>query len=272
MRRLFGLCAALAVLLLPPRAPAGYLVTDLGSLGPYGRVTGINNSGQVVGSAQTGSGASHAFLYSGGVMTNLGTLGGDSYANAVNDSGQVAGASYTPSGVVHPVVYSGGTLQDLGTLGGVSTANSYASGINTSGQVVGATTTAGGGVHAFLHSGGKMTDLGSLAGDTYAKAVNASGQVVGLSSLGSSSITHAFLYSGGKMMDLNALLPPDLGVTLAWASGINDRGQIAAQGSNGHGYLLTPDSVAATPEPGGLTLLALGAAGLLAAYRRRSRR
>jgi MYXO-CTERM domain-containing protein len=159
-------------------------------------------------------------------------------------------------------------MQDLGALGGKI---SVGYGINASGQVVGyAETASPGTVHAYVYSGGKMQDLGTLGGTySWAEAINASGQVVGLS--GTASGQHAFLYSGGKMTDLNSLLPANSGLTLAWASGINDKGQIAAQGSNGHGYLLTPDSVAATPEPGGLTLLALGAAGLLAAYRRRAR-
>jgi hypothetical protein len=53
--------------------------------------------------------------------------------------------------------------------------------------------------------------------------------------------------------------------------GINDKGQIAAVGSGNHAYLLTPDSVAAAPEPTGLTLLGLGTAGLLACGCRRAR-
>ena len=54
-----------------------YTVTDLGSLGGGSSVgLDINNSGQVTGYSTLPSGATHAFLYSGGVMTDLGTLGG----------------------------------------------------------------------------------------------------------------------------------------------------------------------------------------------------
>ena len=43
-----------------------YTLTDLGTFGgSQSEAFGINASGQVVGYAQTASGASHAFLYSG---------------------------------------------------------------------------------------------------------------------------------------------------------------------------------------------------------------
>jgi len=73
-----------------------YSVTDLGTLGGSSScANGINNNGQVVGYTDTGSGASHAFLWtSGGGMQDLGTLGGsNSGANGINDNGQVAGWS-----------------------------------------------------------------------------------------------------------------------------------------------------------------------------------
>src|SRR5206468_6366749 len=62
---------------------------DLGTLGgEYSYATGINDAGQVVGSADILTPSSprsiqHAFLYEGGEMRDLGTLGGmDSYAYA----------------------------------------------------------------------------------------------------------------------------------------------------------------------------------------------
>jgi probable HAF family extracellular repeat protein len=350
MRQILGLSAALCLLALPPRASAGYLVTDLGSLSPVG----LNNSGQVVGEFGTGPGpfsvalysggttvalglgadsfarginasgqvvggsGGHAFLYGGGKLTDLGALPGYpmSFAAGINTPGQVVGASFTADDAHwHAFLYSGGTMTDLGTLGG---ANSRAAGINASGQVVGESNTAGGDTHAFRYGGGHMTDVGGLGGgyvNSSATAINASGQVVGVSYTADSKYghafrysngtmvnlgglggtwsaalgintagqvvgwsttaggsNHAFLYTGGQMVDLNTLLHPGSGFTLTSASGINDKGQIAAQGSNGHGYLLTPESVAATPEPGGLTLLALGAAGLLGRARCRRRK
>jgi probable HAF family extracellular repeat protein len=256
---------------------SGGAMQDLGSLGGgYSYAYGINASGQIVGQATlataiNGAGTvvvvGHAFLYSGGKMTDLSTLGGaNSTAVGINASGQVVGYSdLSPGsfGPTHAFLYSGGKMTDLGSLGG---SLSYATGINASGQVVGYSSLPGPSFveHAFLYSGGKMTDLGTLNGPggySRATAINASGQVVGMTEAGGHE--HAFLYSGGTMHDLNWLLPAGSGLTLTYAFGINDKGQIVAWGSDGHGYLLTPENVAATPEPSALALLVLGVAGLL---------
>jgi probable HAF family extracellular repeat protein len=83
-------------------------MADLGTLGgSYSYAYGINNNGQVVGLANTGSGAQYAFLYRGGIMTDLNsliptnsgwTLSG---ARAINDSGQIVGSGTSPSGQTH---------------------------------------------------------------------------------------------------------------------------------------------------------------------------
>jgi probable HAF family extracellular repeat protein len=235
---------------------SGGQATGLGNLGgTFSIASGINAAGQVVGYAALANGLDHAFLYSGGKMQDLGTLSGSSsVANALNASGQVVGASALPDGSWHAFLYSGGKMQDLGSLGG---GNSDASAINASGQIVGGSLTASGQSHAFLYRGGKMTDLGTLGGSwSSALGINDAGQVVG------GSGGRAFLYSGGKMTDLNWLLDQAPPATLTTAVAINNHGQILATGSDGHGYLLTPDGVSAAPEPSGLVLLALGGAGL----------
>jgi len=145
------------------------------------------------------------------------------------------------------------TITDLGTLGG---AESYAYAINNRGQVVGYAYTAGNEEeHAFFYSGGVMTDLGTLGGDynfSYAYGINDSGQVVGTAGF-------AFIYSDGAMKNLNTLVDPGSGWNLLQATAINDNGQIVGNGYNPSGwyraFLLTP-----IPEPGTLSLIALGAA------------
>jgi probable HAF family extracellular repeat protein len=213
---------------------------DLGQYVAYG----INSSGQVVGETFN-SAVVYAFLYSGGKMNALAPPPTLSAALGINDSGQVVGCFYIgtnfhddPPPYSHAAfLYSGG-MSDLGTLGGSS---SCASGINNNGQVVGWSQTAGSNnSHAFLYSGGKMSDLGTLGGSgSLAHGINSGGQVVGESYLADNLTRHAFLYGGGTMTDLNSLVSPGLGITLYQATGINDRGQIVANGAGG-AYLLTP--------------------------------
>lgn len=239
----------------------GTTMQDLGTLGGSTSVaSGINGGGQIVGYAQTASGATHAFLYSAGKMTDLGTLGGSySSAYAINNSGQVVGMAYTTTGSLHAFLYSAGVMQDIGQFDAVL--------INNSGQIAGYDYYTG---KAYLYFGGQLQDLGNLGISIDRPfGINNLGQVVG-SSYTQSGDQHAFLYSDGVMQDLNNLVQgiPN-GCTLAVAEGINDSGQIVAYGPVMSGntgvdraFLLTP-----IPEPGVFALLLLGIATVL--FRRR---
>ena len=77
----------------------GGKMTDLGTLGGQGSwAVAINDSGQVVGDAQTGGGGADAFLYQHGVMIDLNRLlpKGSGWslgiATAINDAGQIVGS------------------------------------------------------------------------------------------------------------------------------------------------------------------------------------
>src|SRR5271165_4835709 len=91
-----------------------------------------------------------------------------------------------------------------------------------------------------------MTDLGVFAGDpcSIAYVINSAGQVVGTSDDCSGNNEHALLWENGSMADLNALIPAGSGVQLTVGLGINEQGQIAAQGvlpsGDIHAFLLTP--------------------------------
>jgi probable HAF family extracellular repeat protein len=253
----------------------------LGTLGGADSyATDVNSSGVVVGGSSTSSGATHAYSYNG-TMRDLGTLAGGSWsaAYAVNSAGQVAGYGDTGAGSFSAFLWTTtGGMTRLGTLGGRS---SYAMDINDNGAVAGNAQTSSGYLHAFLYDGGQTRDLGTLSGTcSFAYDVNNLGQVVGYSLLAGLDVTHAFLYSGGAMLDLNRLIAGDSGWILTEAYGINDAGQIAGTGyfggeqraflldpaGNGGGPALmmsTDAPLINNPEPGPLSLIALGAALLL---------
>jgi probable HAF family extracellular repeat protein len=151
-------------------------------------------------------------------------------------------------------------LQDLGVLGGLF---SYGTAINNYDHVAGYSTIKANDqrVHAFLHNGRTMIDLGSLGGEaldsdhSVALGVNSRDEVVGYSylpAIGEMPLQQvAFLWtrneSGiGKMANLNQMVDTTgQNYLLISATGINDKGQIAAVGYdiyNGglRAVLLTP--------------------------------
>ena len=260
-----------------PNVPPTLVPTSLpGALTETGlNTSGVNDSGQVVGSAATPSangsgvqGPSHAFLATGSTITNLGTLGGpESWAKAVNNAGQVVGSSFisgtpmsgsfpnysSPSTIAHAFLYTAGRMIDLGGLPGYT--YSMPTAINASGQVVGFSQNFTNATVSlpFLYSNGHMTNLGTLPGDYSAAAlgINSQGTVIG-SSRGISG-DHAFTYENGVMTNLQSLIPSTADIHVLSAAYINDAGQILAQGVDASGasnvYLLTPSTMPAPVAP-----------------------
>ncbi len=124
------------------QAQASYQVINLGTLGGLNSVANsINNAGQVVGWADTASGAQHAFAWSGGRMTDLNSLLPSAspwvlnVATSINSFGDIVGnGTYTPtpSGPTYPAAFflHGSTVTLVATGAG-------ANAINDSNQVVG---------------------------------------------------------------------------------------------------------------------------------------
>ena len=138
--------AAISAASVPATASAAWTITDLGTLsGAHSMAYGINDSGQVAGSAFTaGNAFQRAFITgaNGAGMTDLGTLGGmHSYAYGINNSGQVVGWSFIADNVsLHSFLYSNGAMVDLNLLAPVAAAGwtgLQARDINNNGQIVG---------------------------------------------------------------------------------------------------------------------------------------
>lgn len=184
---------------------------------------GINDHGEIIGSAQKANGSWAAFIYSRAKgMRELGTLGGFSTnGTGLNNRGEAVGFADTPDGQWHAFLSQPGKpMQDLGTLGGKI---SYASGINNHSQVVGTAMDRNGFRHAFFYDAKRgMVDLGTLGGRfSSAAAINDDGWVVGTSEMKDRS-WHAFLFDGKEMKDLGALI----GRGDSFATGINNAGHV----------------------------------------------
>src|SRR6185295_7921417 len=221
----------------------------LGTLGGVeNQAYGINNAGQVVGTASR-----HAFVYSNNTITDLVTLGANQ-ALDINDTGQVAGESFTTN--AHYVfLYSNGTMTDLGNLGGTY---SQAQGTNDIGQVVGPSGTIDDNgaqiFRAFLYSNGSITDLGTLGEpNSIAFDINSTGQVVRWSYNDGDGAYNAFVYRHGSLSNLNNLLDGSgKGWTLEEAIAVTDNGQMVGLGVNPLGL---QEAFLLTPIPGLLMLL-----------------
>jgi probable HAF family extracellular repeat protein len=108
------------------------------------KAVAVNNSGVVVGQANTTVQATHAVAWSQGVVTDLGTLGGSrSFAKALNNRGIIVGYSDTVSGQPHATIWAsiGGPPQDLNALLTPTASERFvlteATGINDSCTIVG---------------------------------------------------------------------------------------------------------------------------------------
>jgi probable HAF family extracellular repeat protein len=190
----------------------------------YGTAAHINGAGQVtVYGYDAGTAHSAAFIWDAtNGMTALGTGSDytDAYAVAINDSGKVAG--YQWNSTTHPgsaFLWTPdssngltGNYADLGVL--PNNVNSYAIGINNSGQVVG---------YGYSVESVYVYDPDS---DSYYEQ--------------DYYVSHTFTWDATNgMVGLQDQLLPESGVTLEYASAINDDGAIAANGQ-GSAYLLTP--------------------------------
>ncbi|MFD9891995.1 hypothetical protein ACFWY9_21855 [Amycolatopsis sp. NPDC059027] len=202
--------------------------TDLGILPADDHVEAraINDSGQIAGS---GVDTGVAWLYQAGKTTVLPSLPGGRVAGAfgITADGQVLGLSTTSNDVsnAEATVWRNGSPSDLGSLPGSTWSEAHA--MNSNGIAVGAAGVGGGEFaprHPVMFAAGKVIDLWpDLGGSTFgtAFAINKDGTIVGDGRDG-------WVYRDGVRTDLTTVIPPDSGLTITAAYGINDAGQIAA--------------------------------------------
>ena len=199
----------------------------------------INSSGWVCGTSQnTVTGPLKAVVWLQDQTLALALpYGAQAVANDISDTGRVVGwMGNGGSDPVHAFIYdlSSGDVIDIGApLPG--TTNSLATAISSNGNVICGRTTIPCGRDCvqrkgFVWSDGKAEDLGVLPGltNTWTWAVNDLSVVVGECDIPGGA--KAFVWQNGVMQNLNDLIPAKLQVNVRYARGINNSGQIAANG------------------------------------------
>lgn len=220
---------------------------DLGLLpgtGEYSAATDINNKGQIVGFSEisTGFGSTrHAFLWQSNVMVDIGTLPGHfgSEAWAIDEDGNVFGASWADiglgsSGPYQAFIYRNGVMTNISNL---SPLYGRPARLNNRGDIAASVKPGDGGIHGFARLNGKAYDFGLFGGlSGQGNDVNDDQWAVGYASTPLLPVEaggiRAVLFRDGYTYDLNALLVNNPGVTLRYATSINDDGLILANSSS----------------------------------------
>jgi probable HAF family extracellular repeat protein len=237
---------------------------DLRTLGGENSWTnygGINDRGEAVGMAETSvpdpdgedfcAFGTHRtclpFLWRDGHIMALPTLGGNNgQASAINNHGQIVGISETtvqdpgcsaskPGKIISPAFWEKGEVRPLPTVAG--DLDGFVQGMNNQGQAVGSSGSCSNiATHAVLwenDTASELPNLGHLGNDAY--AINDHGQAVGYVSTTDGSTIVASLWPNGVHGAVTNLgiLPGD---GAAFATGINNRGQVVGSTFNSAGW------------------------------------
>ncbi|HZP07028.1 MAG TPA: choice-of-anchor D domain-containing protein [Terracidiphilus sp.] len=198
---------------------------------------GINNNGQVVGEAWTGTNLAGFFVpfissppYD---SPQLLTMTGMGDAVSVNNEGQLTGSFAVGGDTSFHAFLSSSPYNSFTDLGDPGGGLIIGYGINNSRQISGAANFApNSAVHAFLWDG-TMHDIGTLNGDSTSDGygINASGQIAGTSE-SQSSISHAFLYTPANGAVPSSMINlGDLGGGSSQGLAINNSSQVTGTAS-----------------------------------------
>ena len=237
-------------------------LTTLGGDNSWTNYGGINDRGEAVGMAETSvpdpngedmcafhtQKTCRPFLWRDGHIMGLPTLGGNNgQAAAINNREQIVGISETtapdpgcppskqPGTTVLPVMWERGEVRALPTL--PDEPDGFVQGMNDRGQAVGSTGTCTSfAIHAVLWENDhafQLADLGHTGSNAY--AINNHGQAVGyVSTTDGSTIVASFWEDGARGAVTNLGILPGDGA--AFATGVNNRGQVVGSTFNSQGW------------------------------------
>ena len=186
------------------------------------------------------------------------------WAITINDKGEAIGATGNCADTVavvngalngkRAVLWENGVPRDLGSFGGDG--DTVAVGLNNRTEIVGSSALPDGTSHAFLWSRENgLEDIGALEGDALGalSSINNARQAVG-GSCDADFNCRAMFWERYTMTDLNDLVPADSTLYLAFATWINDVGEIVGLGVDKktedlRAFLLTPIKPAAAAKP-----------------------
>lgn len=244
---------------LPPPASLQYENIDLPSEA-FTSAIGINNSGDIGGTATDFSGGTHAYLKDhNGKLTLIDFPGAaETFLSGINDRDDVVGLYVDSAGVVHGFSFIDGTFA---TVDAPNSMFNSADGINDPGAIAGFFQSLDFGVHGYRLKDADFTVIddpnafpGSNGFPTFTEifSINNRGQVVGLST-DMFGLSHSFLLSDGVFQRID--VPAAVEGTAA--NGLNELDQVVGQFTdinlNTHGFLLTNNVFNTVDFPGATT-------------------
>lgn len=276
MRRWAGALTAGAIAIAAGQAAGQFTVHEIPTLGgDRSTALGVNNAGQVVGSARNADGLFQPILWENGVVTNLNPFPGtQGNANAINNNGEIVGfINSTPGTTQRGFYWNAGNLALLEPASGNPNHFTEAHGINDHGQISGSAQVAGpNGFQAFIWDRDNTSPVisvpqisGTGAGFSAGYYINNNGQMTGYyqSNLGFEQPWRGFVYQTSNNLATDVgTLGDDNSYVEAWD--INDHGHVVGYSDTNlffdtRAFILTEDGMQSLGTlPGGNFSSALG--------------